>query len=67
MAHKQTLIPFILAQVEAHGSQRAYALHLGVSQAYLSDVINGRRHISEEMAAKLGFTKVTVFEKAAAK
>jgi plasmid maintenance system antidote protein VapI len=60
---KETVLQFIQRRVKEHGSQRAYAKHLGVSQAYLSDVINGRRDISKEMAQLLGYKRLTIFVK----
>lgn len=64
---KESILSYISKQVHAHGSQRAYAKHLGVSQAYLSDVINGRRDVSAELALLLGFERVTTYVKAKAK
>jgi hypothetical protein len=34
---------------------RAAAAKIGISTAYLHDVINRRRHVSEPLAAKLGY------------
>ena len=47
--------------VDAAGSQRKVARSLGITDSYLSDILNRRRGISEEVAKKLGYDKETVF------
>jgi plasmid maintenance system antidote protein VapI len=42
-------------------SQKAVAEQLGVSTAYVNDILHGRREISLYVGRKLGFEKVTVF------
>jgi transcriptional regulator with XRE-family HTH domain len=37
------------------GSQKAVAEELGISEAYLSDILNGRKDVSDRIAAALGF------------
>lgn len=44
-------------------SQKDLADQLGVSPAYLSDVINGRREAGEKMLAALGLEKVVSYRK----
>jgi hypothetical protein len=51
------------AAVEREGTQTALARDLGISGVYLGDVLHGRRGISEKLAGKLGWRKVTVFVK----
>jgi len=63
MESNQTVLEFIRSQVTKHGSQKAYARHLGVSQQYLNDVLSGRRDLSAELAALLGYKRLTVFVK----
>lgn len=41
--------------------QYMVAVELGVSPTYLSDVLNGKRDISAELAYKLGYTRRVVF------
>ena len=41
-------------------TQRAAAEALGISGAYLSDMLNGRRDCSEAILKKLGLTSVVV-------
>lgn len=46
--------------VETAGSQRAYATKLGVSQAYLADVLHGRRSPGQRVLSALGLKRITV-------
>jgi transcriptional regulator with XRE-family HTH domain len=43
--------------IERAGSQQAYAAQIGVSNSYLSDVVNGRRLPGESILRPLGLTK----------
>lgn len=49
------------ACVEA-GSQRAWALRHGFSSPYVSDVLSGRREISDNLARALGYRRVVSWE-----
>jgi len=40
--------------VSEAGTQKAVAASLGISEAYLSDILNGRANISATIADKLG-------------
>lgn len=44
-------------------SQRAVASALGFSTAFLNDVLRGRRSISDHLAERMGWERVTVFIK----
>lgn len=44
------------------GTQKIYARHLGVNEAYLSDVIRGRRDPSEKLLLACGFRRVLTYE-----
>ncbi len=44
-------------------SQRLVAKELGISPAYLSDILNGHREISAQVAEKLGYERVVTFVK----
>lgn len=61
---QDAVIAHVRDQIRRHGSQRAYAAHVGISQQYLCDVLNGRRDISAELAALLGFERLVVYVKA---
>ena len=41
--------------VEDAGSQKAVAEQLGITPAYLNDILRERTHVSENIANKLGF------------
>ncbi len=56
---------FIKVIREALGSQRAFAKQIGVTQAYVCDILHGRREVSENFAAKCGFTKTVQFQEKA--
>jgi hypothetical protein len=43
------------------GSQRAWAKAHGYSDAYVSDVLNGRRDISEQLANALGLLRTVTY------
>lgn len=42
-------------------SQRKVAAELGISTAFLNDVLHGRRSISDSLAERLGWKRMTVF------
>ena len=46
---------YLKDELDARGvTQTLFAKHIGVSGAYLSDIVNGRRGISALMAVKIG-------------
>lgn len=49
-------------QVELYGSQTAAAQHLGVSLAYLNDVIRGKREPGEKLLTPIGIQKVVIYQ-----
>ncbi len=44
-------------------SQKAVANQLGISQAYLSDVLNGRREFPAVIASEFGYERIVTFVK----
>jgi len=46
--------------VDQHGTQTAAAQSLGISGAYLNDMLHGHRNISPRILAKLGLKTVVV-------
>jgi DNA-binding transcriptional regulator YdaS (Cro superfamily) len=44
------MIELILGAVQIYGSQKALAKRMDISEAYLSDIINGRRGVSQKVA-----------------
>ena len=49
--------------VKKSGSQTAVARELDISQAYLADILAGKRDVSKNVARKLGYKRVIVFVK----
>ncbi len=49
-------------QIDLHGSQTAAARNLGVSLAYLNDVIRGRREPGEKLLTPIGIQKVVIYQ-----
>lgn len=47
------------AFVTRHGSQTRAGRALGVTQGYVSDLLNGRRDFSDSMLRKLGLKRVS--------
>ena len=45
------------------GSQSTFAAQVGVSPAYLSDMLVGKRGVSDTIAAALGYEKFVAFRK----
>ena len=52
-----TLVSRLNALVTRHGSQRAAATALGISQSHLFDLLNGRRKPGPKTLAALGLTE----------
>lgn len=46
--------------VDQVGSQRTYASSIGISQAYLADVLNSRRAAGDKILAALGLRRIAV-------
>jgi plasmid maintenance system antidote protein VapI len=43
------------------GSQKAAAKKLGFTPSFINDVLQGRREMTEALAAKLGFKRVVTY------
>ena len=43
------------------GSQKAAAKRLGFTASFINDVLQGRREMTEALAAKLGFKRVVSY------
>ena len=56
------LMERIRVQVAIEGSQQAAAKRFGISGAYLSDVLNGRREPGKKLLNALGYRRVVVYE-----
>jgi predicted transcriptional regulator len=55
----------MLRNVVRMKSQREVADDLGLSPAFVCDVLKGRREVTERLAKKMGYRKVVEFEKVA--
>ena len=53
----------IRKMVEEEETQDKAAKKLKISPAYLSDILHGRRDVSDSIAQMLGYRKIKVFEK----
>ena len=63
MTHAQ-LVTRLLALVKRAGSQQDAAQRIGVSAAYLSDVLAGKRHAGPKILKHFGIAKTLRYEKA---
>ena len=59
---EQEMIAVIWGLVAESGSQHRIAQSLNITDSYLSDVLHGKRSISESLARKIGYIKHSVFE-----
>lgn len=59
------LDPIVLIRefVEAFGSQRAFALHCKISESFLSDILSGRRAITDNVLNAVGLRRVSYYER----
>ena len=48
--------------IKQHGSAKAVATRMGLSQQYLCDVRKGRREVSDRLASMLGLRRIVTFE-----
>lgn len=53
----------LTAQIEDAGNQARWCAENGVSTAYLSDVLNGRREPGKKILAVLGLEAVTLYRR----
>lgn len=59
---KEKLIELLYDMIAAEGSQSRVAELLGITPPHLSDILHGKREISEKVAKRLKFYRRTVFE-----
>jgi plasmid maintenance system antidote protein VapI len=60
---QEEILEIINQMVSKRGSQKAVADHLGISNAYMSDIIAQNRPVSDSVAKRLGYTKIVKFRK----
>lgn len=61
---EEEFLNLIRGDVETQGSQRALAASLGVSEAYLSDVLRGRRSAGNKILSRYRLRAVTNYVRA---
>lgn len=62
MIHEPEMRTRLIKFVRNVGLAKTAAKALGISQQYLSDLVNGNREISAEVARGLGYRKVVVYQ-----
>lgn len=62
MFTKEKLLQRIEKEVAALGSQKAFADKIGITPAYLSDVLSGKREPGEKLLSRMGIHRVAMFE-----
>ena len=60
--NRGNLIALLMAGVRVKGSQKAFAEHLGISTAYLNDVLHNRREPGEKILDALGIKRIVTYE-----
>lgn len=60
---KTELLQYIQHLVDEYGTQKDLAEKLGVSTAYLSDVLQGKREPAGKMLEALGIERVVTYRK----
>lgn len=60
---QEEILEIIDQMVSKWGSQKAVADHLKISNAYMSDILAGKRLVSETIAKRLGYTKIVKYKK----
>jgi plasmid maintenance system antidote protein VapI len=59
----EEILEIIRMMVSKWGSQKAVADHLEISNAYMSDILNENRDVSDSVAKRLGYSRVIKFRK----
>jgi len=60
MIYDQEALLDILQKKTIDKTQREVAKELGISYQYLNDILQGRRNISDNIAKRLGYTRITI-------
>jgi DNA-binding transcriptional regulator YdaS (Cro superfamily) len=62
--NEEQAIAHVRKAIEKDGSQKAFASRVGISQAFLSDMMAGKRYLSSDVLAAVGLEKVVTYRKA---
>lgn len=57
MTHPE-FINHLKREIAAHGSQRKYAKHIGISAVHIGRVLKGTQHPGDDLLARMGFHRV---------
>jgi plasmid maintenance system antidote protein VapI len=60
---EEEILAIVQEMAKKWDTQKALADHLKISNAYLNDILHGRRDISTAIARRLGYTKIIKFRK----
>lgn len=60
MKSESELVEELKAQIGFGVTQTALAKKLGMSRAYLNEILHGHKNLGDEIAAKMGYRKVFV-------
>lgn len=63
VATKHDIMDMLNEFIEKAGSQRKASVSLGISSAFLHDVLHGKSELGDKIPAALGYKKVTVYVK----
>lgn len=63
MITQTQLLKELKKATEMEGSQQKWAEENGLSASYVSDILKGKRGISEKVAKRLGYAPVRAFRK----
>lgn len=61
MIRQKEMVTILRHRCEAAGGQRQLAQAYGVSPAFISDVVNGRRVVTARLARLMGYQRDIVF------
>lgn len=53
----------VIRQMIGSGTQKEYALTIGVSNSYLNDILNGHREPNPKFLNAIGYRRIMRFEK----
>lgn len=59
---QDAIITMLISKCQERGKKKGLAEQIGVSPQYVTDILKGRRDISSEVAEKLGYRKLVLFE-----
>lgn len=55
----------LLRKLVKQSSQKQVSADLGVSRAFLNDILHGRRSMTERIAAAMGYQRLVIYRKVA--